>query len=84
MLISSEFLSKVEIQMQSLGFVLHFQSYQLGFKNNKILKIIPVQYAAETLLNPQIREAKLLEVIDSWGNIHRDPQVSQVIYANKG
>lgn len=52
--------------MQSLGFVLHFQSYQLGFKNNKMLKIIPVQYAAETLLNPQIREAKLLEVIDSW------------------
>ena len=31
MLISSEFHSKVEIQMQSLGFVLHFQSYQLGF-----------------------------------------------------
>ena len=36
------------------------------------------------LLNQQIREAKLLEVIDSWGHSHRYPQVSQVIYANQG
>lgn len=30
--------------------------------------MISVQYATETLLNPQIREAKLLEVINSWGS----------------
>lgn len=46
--------------------------------------MISVQYATETLLNPQIREAKLLEVIDSWGHSHRYPQVNQVIYANQG